>query len=548
MSYLASEEHFLILKQGVDIWNAWRSNNPETQIDLTGAYLEAVNLTGANLRKANLSGAYLRWSNLREVDFRLANLTDADLVGANLKGANLNGVKLKGAKLKKAYIDKKKYIDYELYQKLDTLLLQLRNQLISDKEETIIKIVELIKASSNQERLCLIDEMPSFLREHKLIIGFLNFIDKVRILERNAEEAYNLLISGSILGWQELMPEAKILCIYKLAKESQSLSKIILLLKNFYNNAQESELTIVRATLKIIWAKENPDRASAAFREAHGLIVKHLIEQAYSSDQPLRLYPLLPLCQSGIAHYCEGKPWQQQPNYAWCLRGKTSCCLSDKNPQESNNFSTGHNFILKSLEGARIYANCSQDWKNWSLLELFAATGVVPQLPGLKHPEEYVPKLSAWVNRINEIRERLKCSVCNQLMPHNVEYSKFSTKFRVTVFGCQQGDNHDKGIYLNECWGWGCHQIIDNRESKFKQEGYYICIHCGSGSPNSNTYTPGDICPKCGSKEGMKKSESNSRERKCPSCNHSIRLPYQVKITDSKVDNNSDRGWEDIEF
>lgn len=197
---------------------------------------------------------------------------------------------------------------------------------------------------------------------------------------------------------------------------------------------------------------------------------------------------------------------------------------SNFNPNKSEkNYSS-------DLEGARLYPESSQHWKDWTLLELLEATGVEPKLPGLKNPDEYVPKLSGWVNRINEIRERLKCSVCKQIMPHNIEYAKFLAKFRVTVVSCQQGAGHDQNVYLNECWG--CSEIIDSRESKHQlaEDNYYICIHCGSGSQHSNSYTQGDICPQCAT-PAMVMSYRNNRYRHCHSCNHSIRLPDERKIT-----------------
>ena len=43
-----------ILKEGVDAWNAWRSENPDIRPDLSGA-----NLSKAYLSRANLSEAYL---------------------------------------------------------------------------------------------------------------------------------------------------------------------------------------------------------------------------------------------------------------------------------------------------------------------------------------------------------------------------------------------------------------------------------------------------------------------------------------------------------
>ena len=76
---MANEEHVALLKQGVEVWNAWRKANPDIEPDLSNANLRGANLSDANLVGANLSGANLS----------SANLSGADLVDANLSGANL---------------------------------------------------------------------------------------------------------------------------------------------------------------------------------------------------------------------------------------------------------------------------------------------------------------------------------------------------------------------------------------------------------------------------------------------------------------------------
>jgi uncharacterized protein YjbI with pentapeptide repeats len=55
---MANEEQLSILKQGVNVWNKWRSDNPEAEIDLNRA-----NLSFANLEAANLSGAQIMGAN-----------------------------------------------------------------------------------------------------------------------------------------------------------------------------------------------------------------------------------------------------------------------------------------------------------------------------------------------------------------------------------------------------------------------------------------------------------------------------------------------------
>lgn len=98
---MANPEHLKILKQGVEVWNRWRKENPELvpeleNVDLEGAYLDEANLANAILRGGNLEHVFLRDANLQGADlqettFGIALVRFADLQGANLSRADLQG-------------------------------------------------------------------------------------------------------------------------------------------------------------------------------------------------------------------------------------------------------------------------------------------------------------------------------------------------------------------------------------------------------------------------------------------------------------------------
>lgn len=72
---MANEEHLEILKQGVDVWNRWREENPDIKPDLRKADLFGAVLKEANLSEANLSGANLDLALLTRTDLNKANLS-----------------------------------------------------------------------------------------------------------------------------------------------------------------------------------------------------------------------------------------------------------------------------------------------------------------------------------------------------------------------------------------------------------------------------------------------------------------------------------------
>ena len=88
--YTMNIEQLELLKSDVVAFNEFRRNNPETEINLSGADLSYANLSDADLRGADLSGADLSGADLSDANLSGANLSDANLSYANLSGANLD--------------------------------------------------------------------------------------------------------------------------------------------------------------------------------------------------------------------------------------------------------------------------------------------------------------------------------------------------------------------------------------------------------------------------------------------------------------------------
>jgi uncharacterized protein YjbI with pentapeptide repeats len=106
---MANEELLAILRQGVEVWNAWREENPTVNLDLRNAELSRAHLSRADLSRADLSRAHLSGANLSRADLNgtdlsEANLSEAHLNGAHLNGANLSEAHLSGANLSEAHL------------------------------------------------------------------------------------------------------------------------------------------------------------------------------------------------------------------------------------------------------------------------------------------------------------------------------------------------------------------------------------------------------------------------------------------------------------
>jgi hypothetical protein len=96
---MADKEHLAILKQGVEVWNRWRKENPDIRPDLVRANLIKANLSEAHLGGVNFGRADLHGANLRGADLSPAFLLEANLRGADLHGANRRGATLRAASL-----------------------------------------------------------------------------------------------------------------------------------------------------------------------------------------------------------------------------------------------------------------------------------------------------------------------------------------------------------------------------------------------------------------------------------------------------------------
>jgi uncharacterized protein YjbI with pentapeptide repeats len=107
---MADPRHLEIIRQGSEVWNTWRRENPEvvpdlSKTDLSGANLNSANLFEASLRDTNLRGAELNRATLDRVDLRDANLSNAYLMLAKISRANLSKTNLDEAKLMNADLD-----------------------------------------------------------------------------------------------------------------------------------------------------------------------------------------------------------------------------------------------------------------------------------------------------------------------------------------------------------------------------------------------------------------------------------------------------------
>jgi uncharacterized protein YjbI with pentapeptide repeats len=124
---MANNQHVEILKQGVEVWNRWRKDNPGVTPDLAGFNfredeegggnfsfgppmgpdnaLISAELKGIDLSHANLTGAKLYNIDFSSANFQKANLSEADLVQSLFYKSDLSFTHLNDANLSEACFD-----------------------------------------------------------------------------------------------------------------------------------------------------------------------------------------------------------------------------------------------------------------------------------------------------------------------------------------------------------------------------------------------------------------------------------------------------------
>ncbi len=224
---MANQEQLRILSQGVEVWNKWRKENPDVEIDLFKADLYATNLKKVNLNRANLNRAFLERANLYEANLSYADLSEAilpeadltfaDLTGANLSranlfrtdltGSNLSGTDLTGATLAAAIlvstkIDKAKVSNSWVYAvnvwDLEGEFAEQRDLIITHKGQPIItvdniKVAQFIYLILNNEEIR--EVINTLTSKTVLILGRFAFSERKAVLDalRNKLREYNLL-------------------------------------------------------------------------------------------------------------------------------------------------------------------------------------------------------------------------------------------------------------------------------------------------------------------------------------------------------------------
>jgi hypothetical protein len=262
-------------------------------------------------------------------------------------------------------------------------------------------------------------------------------------------------------------------------------------------------------------------------------------EESPFLENQINLSPCIPQCKGEAREmivHCEARIWQT--DFAYCPRIHRACNYTHTvqhrqsegtcgNQQQSNT----ENYRFTSSSGVRHTGEPGQPLSQWDILDLIEAseTKIVGQEDFGGNNALWLHRFGGWINRLNDIRRRARCSSCTRALQLNWDYASLQqARLGVTVQGCRSSDRrrHDRQVYLHYCNN--CHGIIDSRESRRQINGYYLCIRCGSGERGRRVgklMPPGSRCPRCNSNEPMQPMKNSQSRAICLSCRHQITSP-----------------------
>ncbi len=178
--------------------------------------------------------------------------------------------------------------------------------------------------------------------------------------------------------------------------------------------------------------------------------------------------------KGNVVDYCEGRPWKKEPlwnratnqptaehyEFYWC-RG--SYCAQRNDTLDLN-----------------------EPFYKWTVIEISTILNITLE-------KLTIVALTGWINRMNEIVERLYCRSCNEVLRPYPFQPRTLGIYGVPMFQCvnDQCEMHKQPIRFTHCLNGKCHEILDSRDCEKCCGTGLICNHCGTKCPRCVGYDAG---------------------------------------------------------
>ncbi|MGJ5813689.1 pentapeptide repeat-containing protein [Paludibaculum fermentans] len=156
LTAMSDPEHVRLFTAGRDVWNDWRSANPQIAPDLCGTMLATgVTYENVNFSDVDLSNCNFSRCHIRSCDFTRAKLIWASFDGAKIVKSNFAGADLTNAECVNAYVLE---CDFS-YSKLDRV-----NFTLATIHSSVLNSAEVLNANLDHCRFVQVDVEGAIFR------------------------------------------------------------------------------------------------------------------------------------------------------------------------------------------------------------------------------------------------------------------------------------------------------------------------------------------------------------------------------------------------
>ena len=401
------------------------------------------------------------------------------------------------------------------------------------------RIIEIIRNYVNEDNIDNIEKIAALLS-----------VIEPTVYPRSAIELGDQFLKCNLplIVWQQLNNAEKVWFVLFLSLHLDNLpiwkepfGDIYVYEHRMTDTKNNSVLTAIEfLTIALVDEKKKQD----IFNKGHKYLEDAIIQDFETNGCPSKeLMQLICRCKSDDSLVCAARYWKTK-NTAWCSTNREPCGMFKKDEGEGIDYhKTGYIYSQRYQADTAL---C-----RLSMADLLSRVGYSPDLDAVYNSvfkytwgfEEYPYRISGRIVQLNRLFSHMHCR-CGKTMKSNYAYSvKIDARMSITHAYCPEAvtegnEKHDPDVYLNECWN--CDEVIDSRESHFKQgndrryypvsrtdiNGYYVCMSCGAGTLNVQPA----VCPKCGCVDrkllefrDLYKDGSKLKFEKCNKCGYTSR-------------------------
>lgn len=400
-------------------------------------------------------------------------------------------------------------------------------------------LIPMIKDELMQELVAEIDWKnieESYMKQYEPLLSYIEADVHQTTAVKIAESMRKQDAAFSVEWWKIFTDSVKIRIIIYSTNFLLERQKWFLSLQTIYPYEEGQQNKLIMAVLKYFVnsyiPNETDGKRQSNFLTAHEFLMNY-INECFTQNLNVTngLNTLLDKCHQGynpyIKYFCDARI-NRANNNIFCPEGKAR--PANRRKKQGRQPCA----YYKDINLTKTKYKTTKDYKDQYFMDLILNVGFIPDLSSIYISEvmEYPFRISAYVNRLIDIRMHTKCSKCNKPFFPQFEYAKSRTaKLAVNTYHCPevsleevhkevQSPVHDSHIYLNFCYH--CEKVIDSRECKIKDGGKYsqwLCMRCGG----TQRIEPGTKCPFCGNTDKNLLENSGVHNIICKKCNYDSR-------------------------